>query len=46
MENLNGADDIYEIPLNSDIVIDTEKESVHEAVDRIMTYLQEKGYGV
>lgn len=46
MEHLNGADDVYEIPANSDIVIDTEKESVNGAVDKIMAYLEENGYGV
>lgn len=46
MENLNGVDDIYEIPQHSDIVIDTEKETVSEAVQKIMAYLKEKGYGI
>ncbi|MDE6844708.1 MAG: adenylyl-sulfate kinase [Lachnospiraceae bacterium] len=45
MKNLNGANDTYEIPQDSDIVIDTEKESVSEAVQRIMAYLEEQGYG-
>lgn len=44
MENLNGADDIYEVPRNSQIVIDTEKESVEDAVDKIIKYLQENEY--
>lgn len=46
MENLNGANDIYEIPQYSDIVIDTEKESVSGAVQRILAYLEEQGYGL
>lgn len=46
MDHLNGADDIYEIPLNSDIVIDTELETVCEAVERIVTYLEANSYGV
>lgn len=46
MANLNGADDVYEIPVNSDIVIDTEKESVSEAVQTIIRYLRETGYGI
>lgn len=46
MDNLNGANDIFEIPQNSDIVIDTEKESVSDAVDRIISYLREAGYGL
>lgn len=43
MENLNGANDTYEIPQNSDIVIDTEKENVSEAVQKIVSYLEELG---
>lgn len=46
MESLNGANDIYEIPQYSDIIIDTEKESVSGAVQRIVAYLEEQGYGV
>lgn len=46
MENLNGASDTYEIPQNSDMIIDTEKETVSEAVQRIIAYLEENGYGI
>lgn len=46
MENLNGANDAYEIPQNSNIVIDTEKETVSRAVQRIIAYLEEQGYGI
>lgn len=46
MNHLNGADDIYEIPQNSDIVIDTENETVLEAVQKIVSYLEERGYGI
>lgn len=46
MENLNGANDVYEIPLNSDVVIDTESETVGAAVEKIKAYLEENGYGI
>lgn len=46
MDNLNGADSIYETPSKCDVVIDTEKETVSEAVDKIMIYLEMNGYGV
>lgn len=46
MANLNGADDIYEIPESSDMVIDTERESVPESVQKITLYLKEAGYGI
>lgn len=42
MSNLNGADDTFEVPKKSDIIIDTEKESVDEAVSKIVQYLEEK----
>ena len=44
MSNLNGADDNYEIPVNNNLIIDTEKENVTEAVQRIIKYLREYGY--
>lgn len=43
IENLNGAGDIYEVPLNSNLIIDTEKESVDSAVDKILEYLTYEG---
>lgn len=46
MQNLNGFDDIYEQPQNSNIVIDTEIETVSEAVKKIMLYMKESGYGI
>lgn len=46
LDNLNGTDEIYEVPQNSEIVIDTENETVCRAVDKIMEYLEVNGYGV
>lgn len=46
MENLNGANDIYEIPQGSEIVIDTEKESISMAAQKIIAYLKEESYGI
>lgn len=46
MENLNGANDVYEIPENSNVVIDTEKETITGAVQKIMGYLRENDYGI
>lgn len=45
MKNLNGANDKFEIPLNSDLVIDTEQETVESAIKKIIIYL-EKNYGL
>lgn len=44
MENLNGANDVYEIPSNSEIVIDTENTSVNDAVSIIIEHLKGLGY--
>lgn len=44
MQNLNGANDKFEVPQNAELVIDTEKTSVDEAVSIIIDYLKGKGY--
>lgn len=44
--NLNGVDGTFDIPTDSDIVIDSEKETVSEAVQKIITYLKEQEYGI
>lgn len=44
IRNLNGADDVYEVPRNSQVVVDTEKESVEESVQKILQYLKENHY--
>ena len=44
MSNLNGANDVYEVPVNADLVIDTEQESVDEAVKKIIKYLEDNEY--
>lgn len=41
IENFTGINSDYEAPQNSNIVIDTEKTTVAEAVDAIMNYLSE-----
>ena len=46
LAHLNGADDVYEVPTNSDIVIDTEMDTVSEAVDKILTFLEAGNYGI
>lgn len=46
MKNLNGANDLFEIPKNSDIVVDTEKLTVKESVGIILDFLVENGYVV
>lgn len=44
MQNLNGSNDLFEVPEHSHIVIDTEQETVQRAVERIIAYLEENEY--
>ncbi|EJF07455.1 adenylylsulfate kinase ApsK [Thiovulum sp. ES] len=44
IENFTGINDIYEEPQHAEIVIDTEKTNVDEAVKIIISYLKENGY--
>jgi adenylylsulfate kinase len=46
VQHLNGVDDAYEVPAYSDIVVDTEKETLDEEVKKILKFLEENGYGV
>lgn len=46
IENLNGANDIYEVPSSSEVIINTENTSVEEAVKLIITFLREMGYEI
>ena len=46
MENFNGSTDVYEIPKNSDVVVDTEKMELDECVEKILECLRKKGYEV
>ena len=41
--NLTGVQDIYEIPINSEVVIDTEFQNPKACVQQIMTYLAKFG---
>lgn len=46
MKNLNGINDRFDIPQNSDLVINTEKETVESAVQKILRYLEERTDGL
>ncbi len=43
IKGFTGIDDPYETPPNAEIIIDTSKQSLEEAVDTIMSYLADKG---
>ena len=44
IKGFTGIDDPYEAPENAEIVIDTEKMKPEEAAERILAYLEERGY--
>lgn len=43
-KNFNGVYDVFEEPLNCNIIIDTEHMSINESVDKIIGYLKTFGY--
>jgi len=44
IKNFTGVDDPYEEPLNPELVVETDKESIEESVQRIFAKLEELGY--
>jgi len=42
--NFTGISDPYEPPSNPEIVVYTDKESIEESTNKIINYLEEKGY--
>ncbi len=42
IKNLTGLQDPYEEPLNPDIVIDTDKLTIEESVNKILSYLKSR----
>jgi adenylylsulfate kinase len=43
IKHFTGIDDPYEEPLNPDITVETDKETVQESVDKILSVIREKG---
>ena len=44
IQNFTGISDPYEAPENPEVVVDSEKETVEESMDKILAYLEAKGY--
>ena len=42
IKGFTGYDDPYEMPINPDIILDTEKCSLDESIHKIMNYLIER----
>ena len=44
IKNFTGIDDPYEEPENPEIVVETDKETIEESVNKIISYLKENKY--
>ena len=44
IENFTGVSDPYEEPENAEVVVDTERESVEESVEKVLSALERLGY--
>lgn len=44
IKNFTGVDDPYEEPPSPEILIDTENETIEESVQKVIKYLEDKGY--
>jgi len=44
ISNMTGIQDVYEPPHNPEVVVETDRESVDESVNKIIDYLERFGY--
>lgn len=44
IKNYTGVSDLYEEPESPDLVVETDKLSIKEAVQKVLNYLREKGW--
>lgn len=44
IENFTGVSDPYEEPPNPEIVLETDKETIEESVEKVLDYLEDNGY--
>ncbi len=44
IKNMTGIQDVYEPPENPEVVVETDKESVDESVNKILRFLEENGF--
>lgn len=44
IKNFTGIDDVYEEPLNPEIIVETDKETVEESANKIVNYLKKHKY--
>jgi len=43
LNNFIGIDDVYDIPRNPDLIVDTEKETAEESLQKITNFLKKRG---
>lgn len=44
LKGFTGVDDPYEDPLQPDLILDTDKETVEESTEKVLSFLRERGY--
>ena len=44
IKDFTGVDDPYEEPPNPELVLEVDKETIEESVEKVMKYLDENGY--
>jgi len=44
IKGFTGVDDPYEEPENPEVIVETDKESVEESVEKVLNKLKELGY--
>lgn len=44
IKDMTGIQDVYEPPVNPEVVVETDRESVDESVNKILEYLVKAGY--
>jgi adenylylsulfate kinase len=44
IKDFTGVDDPFEEPANPDLVVETDKETLEESVEKVMTLLRDRGY--
>ena len=42
--NFTGVSDPYEAPEHPEVVVDTEHETLEESIEKILAYLETRGY--
>lgn len=44
IKGFTGIDDPYEVPVNPELVLDTDKETIEESVQKVLAEMEKRGY--